>query len=186
MACDFLNIAIAEIGVLAERQLNRLVDPHINGTLPAFLASGESGLYCGYEGAQYLATSIAAENLDLAAPSSIKSIPSNGSNQDVVSMGLTSARKSVQLCANVETILGVLTAACYQASCFIGPEKFSPPVRELMRQLSEILPVYKDDSIMADYLERVREFLRNSAACKLLDLQIDLLTESSGASVRQN
>ena len=77
MACDYLAIALAEIGVLADRQLNRLVDPHLNGDLPPCLADGATGLRCGYEGGQYLATSLAAENLDLAAPSSIKSLPSN-------------------------------------------------------------------------------------------------------------
>jgi histidine ammonia-lyase len=84
MACDFMAIALTEIGVLAERQVNRLVDPAINGGLPDFLAARDGGLAIGMTGAQYLATSIASENLDLAAPSSVKSLPSNGQNQDIV------------------------------------------------------------------------------------------------------
>jgi tyrosine 2,3-aminomutase len=159
MACDFMNVAIAEIGVLAERQVNRLLDPALNSGLPAFLAHGESGLFCGFEGGQYLATSIASENLDLAAPSSIKTIPSNGQNQDVVSMGLISARKSLQLCENVQTIVGVLVASCYQASFFVGQEKFNEVTRELHTRLSAMLPRYDDSTPINEYLATVRQYI---------------------------
>jgi len=163
MACDFLTISVAEIGVLAERQLNRLLDPHLNGRLPAFLANGEAGLFCGYEGGQYLATSIASENLDLAAPSSVKSIPSNGSNQDVVSMGLTSARKCIRVCENVGTILSVLVGACHQAKEFLDVKKFSPPIRQLHAQLSTIVEPYRDDVPLSKVISKVRDFTMSYA-----------------------
>ena len=169
MASDYLNIAVTEIGVLAERQVNRLLDPHLNKPLPDFLAHGESGLFCGFEGGQYLATSIASENLDLAAPSSVKSIPSNGQNQDVVSMGLNSARKSLQLCENVTTILGVLVASCYQASYFIGQEKFNPIVSKINDDLKKLLPQYNDSTPINEYLATVREFVQSEEMINHLD-----------------
>ena len=174
MACDYLNIALAEIGVLAERQLDRLVDPNLNGALPPFLAEDRSGLFCGFEGGQYLATSIAAENLDLAAPSSIKSIPSNGANQDVVSMGTTSARKSLQLCENVGTIVSTLVAACNQAAAIIGPERFSPLVRAFHAELAPRAPVYRDDRPLFELLTAVREFIASEWAQEYLDRHVDL------------
>lgn len=174
MNCDFLNIALTEIGVLAERQLNRLIDPHLNGKLPPFLACGESGLFCGFEGGQYLATSIAAEDLDLAAPSSIKSIPSNGSNQDIVSMGLISARKSLQLCENVTTILSVLIAACHQAALLIGPEDFSAPIRQLHQDLLGAIPQYRDSFPLDQLISQVRETLMSVRGWHYLNTQIDL------------
>jgi histidine ammonia-lyase/tyrosine ammonia-lyase len=177
MACDFLNIALTEIGVLAERQVNRLLDPHTNGNLPAFLAQGQTGLFCGYEGGQYLATSVACENLDLAAPSSVKSIPSNGQNQDVVSMGLIAARKSWQLCENVATILGVLVAACHQAAFFIGPEKFNSPVRQLHEELSAFVPQYADDRPLSQTISQVRTFLLSERGWKFMDFFVDFWTE---------
>lgn len=158
MACDHLNVAIAEIGVLAERQLNRLVDPHLNGALPAFLAVGEAGLSCGFEGAQYLATSIASENLDLAAPASIKSLPSNGSNQDIVSMGLIAARRSTQLLGNVEQIVDLLIAACHQATLLIGADDFSG-VRGLHSALADEAGLYEDDTPFFEHFAAVRRVL---------------------------
>ncbi|MGH3662377.1 MAG: HAL/PAL/TAL family ammonia-lyase [Micromonosporaceae bacterium] len=162
MASDFLNIAIAEIGVLAERQLNRVLDPHLNPHYPEFLASsGEAGLYCGLEGAQYLATSLASENLSLTSPASIKSIPSNGQNQDVVSMGLIAARRSLQLTDHVHTILSVLVAACYQAAMVTGLEQFSPSVSKPMRLLSERVTPYQDDAVVGVFLATIRDALRD-------------------------
>ncbi|MFF0683304.1 tyrosine 2,3-aminomutase [Streptomyces tendae] len=169
MASDFLNIAVTEIGVLAERQLNRLLDPHLNPLYPAFLAQGEEGLFCGLEGAQYLATSIASENLDLAAPASIKTIPSNGQNQDVVSMGLIAARKSLRLTEHVHTIVSVLVAGCYQAAVMTGPEKFGPGCRDLLDLLAETVPAYRDDEgVVGDFLATVRDALRDPRVDALL------------------
>ncbi|GAB4213032.1 MAG: histidine ammonia-lyase [Roseiflexaceae bacterium] len=169
MACDFLNIALTEIGVLAERQLNRLLDPHLNGALPEFLAYGKSGLLCGFEGAQYLATSVASENLDLAAPASVKTIPSNGQNQDVVSMGLIAARKSLQLTENVQTIVASLVAGCHQASYFIGAEKFSPPLQQVNAALGQLVTQYRDDTPVAEWVERVRTHLASPQGWELVD-----------------
>jgi tyrosine 2,3-aminomutase len=169
MFSDFLNIAVTEIGVLAERQLNRLLDPHLNKAYPAFLAAGEEGLYMGLEGSQYLATSIASENLDLAAPASIKTIPSNGQNQDVVSMGLIAARKSLRLIDNVQVIVSVLAAGCYLAATMTGIERFSPAVRSMVELLAANVPAYRDDhGVAADFLEGVRRVVLDEEADELL------------------
>jgi histidine ammonia-lyase/tyrosine ammonia-lyase len=178
MFSDFLNIAVTEVGVLAERQLNRLLDPHLNKAYPAFFALGEEGLYCGLEGAQYLATSIASENLDLAAPASVKTIPSNGQNQDVVSMGLIAARKSLRLVENVDTIVSVLAAACYQAAAMTGIDRFSPGTRGLLELIEGKVPVYRDDEgIAADFLTAIRETMHTGEADQLLPW-VDAVEES--------
>jgi histidine ammonia-lyase len=38
LAADLLAIAMAEIGSIAERRLDRLINPHVSG-LPAFLVA---------------------------------------------------------------------------------------------------------------------------------------------------
>jgi histidine ammonia-lyase/tyrosine ammonia-lyase len=169
MACDYLNIALAEIGVLAERQLNRLVDPHLNGDLPGFLAAdGKHGLRLGLDGTQYLAASLAAENLDLAAPSSIKSIPSNGANQDVVSMGTTSARKSLKLGDHVGAMLGALAAACHQGARFLNRETFGAAGQQFNGLLERHVDLYRDDIPSQQLHETVRAVLASPDGDKLL------------------
>jgi histidine ammonia-lyase/tyrosine ammonia-lyase len=180
MACDFLNIAVIEIGVLAERQLNRLLDPHLNGDLPPYLAAGQVGLQSGFEGAQYLATSLAAENLSLAAPSSVLSISSNGSNQDVVSMGLIAARKTLQLCENTATILATLVAACHQAYYFLDGAKFSPQVKTLHHQLATVAECYQDDVPIHALIHQVRTFLLERPGHSLVHGCVGFCSDSQG------
>jgi histidine ammonia-lyase/tyrosine ammonia-lyase len=169
MACDFLNVAIAEVGVLAERQVDRLLDPRFSRGLPAFLASPSPGLFCGFAGAQYLATSTASENLDLAAPSSIKSLPSNGGNQDVVSMGLVAARKSLVLCQNVRDILQVQLAACTQASCLSPAPSFGVAVAALLERFRSAAGTYTDEAAMREHLGRIGDAMKSPSTLALLD-----------------
>ena len=154
--CDFLNIGLTELGVLIERQLDRLLDPARSGGLPAFLAHQDSGLYSGFEGAQYLVTSLAAENIDLAAPASIRSIPSNGGNQDVVSMGLISAKKTRKLCDNLWTMVAYVLGACRQASTFVDTESLSPSTRSAVDLIAGVFEPYDDSRVLSYELARVR------------------------------
>ncbi len=174
MACDYLAIALTEIGVLAERQLNRLVDPATSGELPDFLALTDSGLSFGLMGVQFLATSVASENLDLAAPSSVKTIPSNGQNQDVVSMGLNAARRCLQLSANVSTILGVLGAACYQSAHILGAEQFSEPGRQWFAHTSQTVGPHDETIPVSAMLSGARSSLLSQEGAELAHKYVNL------------
>ncbi|AHH98871.1 tyrosine 2,3-aminomutase [Kutzneria albida] len=158
MACDYLGVALTELGVLAERQINRLVDPHLNGELSDFLALDNSGLSSGLSGTQYLATSIAAENLDLAAPASVKTLPSNAGNQDIVSMSLNSARKALTLCENVGTMLAVLAGCLFQAGHLLGAQRLSPAAAAWHSALAGQVTAYRDEAPVYQMVDRVREF----------------------------
>jgi histidine ammonia-lyase len=65
MACDVLAIAMAELGAIAERRLDRLVNPLISG-LPAFLVA-KPGVNSGMMIAQYVAASLCGEQAAGAA-----------------------------------------------------------------------------------------------------------------------
>ena len=159
MACDYLNIAVTEIGVLAERQLDRLLSPKLNAGLPAFLAAGDPGLHSGLEGGQYLATSLASENLDLAAPASIKSLPSNGANQDVVSMGMIGARKTLRLVQNVWQIVTCLAVACQQSWYLRAEATYGPILDAFHQQLRDPVPLYTDRTVLAETFGTCRKAL---------------------------
>ena len=90
-------------------------DKSLSEGLPEFLIVGKAGLSMGFMGAQYLATSTAAENKQLANPVSSLSISCNASNQDVVSMGTIAARKALKAVTNAKHIITVETMAEIQA-----------------------------------------------------------------------
>ena len=73
-ACDFLAIAAAEVGSIAERRTDRLLDANRSYGLPPFLAP-DPGVNSGMMIAQYTQAAMVAENRRLAAPASVDSLP---------------------------------------------------------------------------------------------------------------
>ena len=66
-ACDFLAIAVAEVGAIAERRTDRLLDATRSHGLPPFLTP-EPGVNSGLMIAQYTQAALVAENRRLATP----------------------------------------------------------------------------------------------------------------------
>lgn len=112
LALDFAAIASAELANISERRVEQLVNPALSTGLTPFLAAG-SGLHSGFMIAQVAAASLVSENKVLCHPASVDSIPSSAGKEDHVSMGSVSARKLLQVVANVESALAieVMTAA---------------------------------------------------------------------------
>lgn len=111
LACDFLAIAAAQVGSIAERRTDRLLDPARSHGLPPFLAR-DAGVNSGMMLAHYAQAAMVAENRRLAAPASVDSLPTSAMQEDHVSMGWGAARKLRTTIANLARILAVeLTCA---------------------------------------------------------------------------
>lgn len=168
-AMDFLAIAATQLGVVSERRLNRLLSPHLNNGLPAFLAAANEGLSCGFAGAQYPATALIAENRTICSPASIQSVPSNGDNQDVVSMGLIGARNARRIIDNNQYILAVeLLAACQAAELAGAVESLSPAGRAVFAFVRERVPFLAMDRYMTDDIEAIAAQLRAGALVEVV------------------
>ena len=109
---DFLAVAAAEVGSIAERRTDRMLDPARSHGLPPFLAD-DPGVDSGLMIAQYTQAALVSDNKRLAAPASVDSIPSSAMQEDHVSMGWSAARKLRTSLDNLTRILSVelLTAA---------------------------------------------------------------------------
>jgi len=111
LAFDFLGIALAELADIAERRLERMVNPALNG-LPAFLVNN-GGLNSGFMIVQYSAAALVSENKVLSHPASVDSIPSSGNQEDHVSMGTIGARKAREIYKNVRRVIAMeIMCAC--------------------------------------------------------------------------
>lgn len=153
-AMDFTTIALTQLGVQSERRTNRLLNRHLSG-LPEFLVARDPGLNSGFAGLQYSATALVAENRTIA-PASTQSVPSNGDNQDVVSMGLIAARNARRVCANNEYILAVEAIAAAQAAELAGAvPRLSPAGAATYRRIRSWCTTMDEDRYLADDLERV-------------------------------
>jgi len=103
-ACDFLAIAAAEIGAIAERRTDRMLDRTRSHGLPPFLAE-DAGVNSGLMIGHYTQAAMVAENRRLAAPASVDSLPTSAMQEDHVSMGWGAARKLRAAVANLARII---------------------------------------------------------------------------------
>ena len=162
-AMDYLAIAATQLGVMSERRLNRLLSPHLNGALPAFL-SRDPGPRCGFAGAQYPATALVAENRTLCGAASIQSVPANGDNQDVVSMGLIGARTAKRIVSNTSYILAIeLLAACQALDLAGRAADLSPAGRAVHAFVRSSIPALDEDRYMTDEIELAAALIRKGA-----------------------
>jgi histidine ammonia-lyase len=113
-ACDFLAIACAELGAIAERRTDRLLDPARSYGLPPFLAE-DPGVNSGLMLAQYTQAAMVAENRRLATPASVDSLPTSAMQEDHISMGWGAARKLRASLGNLTRILAVELACASRA-----------------------------------------------------------------------
>lgn len=159
MAMDYLCISLIEVGIVSERRTARMLDRSLNHDLPPFLASGKPGLSYGYQGSQFVATSLVAENRTLATPASIQSISTNAQFQDVVSMGLIAARKTLRVYKNTKYILALELMCAAQAAEYRKPENLSVASKKLYQILRKYVPKLEDDRSTANDFVKTSDML---------------------------
>jgi len=162
-AADFLAIAVAEIGAIAERRMDRLLDRTRSHGLPPFLADEvgvDSGLMIGH----YTAAALASENKRLAAPSSVDSLPTSGMQEDHVSMAWLSVRKLRKVIDNVRRILAVEYVAAARAVELRAPLEPAPVTAALIADLRAHVAGPGPDRFLAPELSAAEALLAGGAA----------------------
>ena len=106
LACDTLAIAIAQVGAIAERRTDRLLDAKRSHGLPPFLAA-DPGVDSGMMIAHYTQAAMVAANRRHAVPASSDSLPTSAMQEDHVSMAWGAARKLREAVANLQRVVAV-------------------------------------------------------------------------------
>ncbi len=158
-AMDMLAIAVSTMCNLSERRLNKLLDRNLNEGLPEHLIPGTVGLTMGFMGAQYLSTSTTAENRQMAAPVSTNTISCNASNQDVVSMGTVSARRTYRMLKNASYVLTMETLADMQALSFRNADKLGGKTGRIYGELQKHFRVYDNTRIFHEDLAAFKHLI---------------------------
>ena len=164
-AADFLAIAASEVGSIAERRIDRLLDPHRSQGLPPFLAE-EPGVNSGLMVAQYTAAALVAENRRLAVPASTDSIPTSGMQEDHVSMGWGAALKLRTVLDNLAHILAVELAAAARAQDLRRPLEASPATAAVRDALRKKVAGAGPDRIVSPELEAATALITSGAVVR--------------------
>jgi len=167
-AADFLAIALSEIGAIAERRMDRMLDKTRNQGLPPFLAEEvgvDSGLMIGH----YTAAAMASENKRLAAPASVDSLPTSGMQEDHVSMAWLAARKLRKVIDNVRRILAVEYVCAARAIELRAPLTPSPATHALLVLLRSDVDGSGPDRFLSPELGAAEALLDSPAMIDVLE-----------------
>jgi histidine ammonia-lyase len=157
---DKLKIAITKLSMLAERQLNYLLNSNLNLKLPPFLNRGTLGLNFGLQGAQFTATSTVAENQSLSFPMYLHSIPSNNDNQDIVSMGANAAHMTHKVLVNTFQVLAIELVAIMQSVDHLEiADRLSSRSAGLYQKIRPQLQINKSDQVLSQQLQDLAAYI---------------------------
>jgi len=154
LALDVMGIVLATLAGLAERRLERIVNPDLSSGLPAFLAR-HPGLESGFMTPQIAGAALVAECRVLATPASVQSVPTEGNQEDVVPMGMTAAWKAERILANAARVVAIELLAAAQGLEFLRPLK---PGRGVVRTLAAVrglVPPLDGDRPLSGDIERI-------------------------------
>jgi len=165
LALDFLTISLSVLANIAERRIERLLNPEY-GDLPAFLADNP-GLNSGFMIAQVAAAALASENKVLSHPASVDSIPTSGNKEDHVPMAMGAALKLKQVVANLERIVAIEFLCAAQGIDYLRPLKAGVTVEAAYEHIRRHVSHLSVDRVLSADIERMIEMMKEETFIQL-------------------
>jgi histidine ammonia-lyase len=174
LALDTLALGLAQLAGIAERRIDRLVNPLTSEGLPPFLARA-GGVNSGYMIAQYTAAALVAEARTLAHPASADSIPTSGLQEDYNAMGAGAAlkaRRAVALARQVVAIELLLAAQALDLRAPLAPGRGSAAARDAVRRR---IPALGDDRYLKADLDAARALVEDGSVLAAVEAAVGTL-----------
>ncbi len=157
LVMDHMKIAVAEIGSIAERRINRMLDAHLSD-LPPFLTA-YPGVDSGLMITQYTAAALVSENKVLAHPACVDSIPTSANQEDHVSMGTIAARQAREILENVRYVVAIEMLVAAQGLDFLRPLEPGVGVCAAYQTIRREIPHLEEDRVPAEDIAIVYKML---------------------------
>jgi histidine ammonia-lyase len=168
LACDFLAIAAAEVGAIAERRTDRMLDPNRSYGLPPFLTE-DAGVSSGLMLAHYTQAAMVAESRRLCVPASADSLPTSAMQEDHVSMGWGAARKLRTVVANLGCILAVELTCAARALDLRAPLDPGPGTAAALAAVRGVVPGPGPDRWLAPELAEAEALVASGAVVEAVE-----------------
>ena len=153
LAFDFMAMSLATLANIAERRIERLLNPEY-GDLPPFLAD-QPGLNSGFMIAQVAAAALASENKVLSHPASVDSIPTSGNKEDHVPMAMGAVLKLKQVLVNLERILAIEFLCAAQGVDYLRPLKAGATVEVAYQHIRSKIAHVSTDRVLSKDIEQM-------------------------------
>ncbi|GIQ83265.1 histidine ammonia-lyase [Kipferlia bialata] len=160
-AADYLAIGIGELANISERRLERMCNPALSDSLPAFLIKN-GGLNSGFMIPQYTAASLVAQNRVFTHPASTDTVSTSAAQEDHVSMGPNAAMKCIEVVENVETVLAIELLAALQGIDLRDDGKglkLSPAMQAVRERVRTEVDYYDIDRVQYLDMEKCRQLI---------------------------
>jgi histidine ammonia-lyase len=174
MACDYLAIGAAEVGAIAERRTDRLLDASRSHGLPAFLA-GDPGVDSGMMISGYTQAALVAANRRLAAPASVDSLPTSAMQEDHVSMGWGAARKLRLVVENLSRVVAVELSCAARGLDLRAPLAPAAGTAAALALIRSVVPGPGPDRYLAPELAAVESLVRSGSLLDAVEAAIGSL-----------
>ncbi len=156
---DYLGLAMAEIGNVSDRRIYLSLEGKSDGVPKLLMA--DTGINSGFMIPQYTTAALVSENKSLCFPASADSIPTSLGQEDHVSMGSISGRKTMQIIENVEKIIAIELLCAAQARGFHQTIASSPLLTKLHQRIRQVVPQLKEDTYLHHPIQRMIELVRS-------------------------
>ncbi len=183
MALDYLGLAASELGNISDRRIYLALEGNSPG-VPKLLMK-DTGINSGYMILQYTSAALASENKSFCYPASADSIPTSLGQEDHVSMGSISGRKTLHIIENVEKILAIELLTATQAFEYRKPLRSGPILDEIHKWVRKKVPFAEKDRVFADDIETGIEIIKSGKLIAFVDevcdkMKLSLATPYSG------
>jgi histidine ammonia-lyase len=163
---DKVKIVVTRLTMLAERQLNFLLNAKLNDKFPAFLNMKTLGFNFGIQGMQFTATSTTAESQTLSNSMYVHSIPNNNDNQDIVSMGTNSAVIAKNVIDNGFQVMAIHMMAVCQAIDLLNDDQksqISSKTKKIYDLIRKDVPAVTEDVQQSENIKLAISILRSNS-----------------------
>lgn len=167
LVLDYAAVALTDLGSICERRIDRLINPDLNESLPAFLTV-RPGVSSGFMIAHVAAVSLLAECKVLSHPASVDNLPTSGGKEDHVSMGMTAALKFREIVSNMERIVAIELLCAAQALEFRRPLTAGEGVEQAHAIIRQRVPKLEADRVLASDIEAVAQSIRDGEFRKVV------------------
>lgn len=162
---DYCGLAASEAGNISDRRTYLLLEGGVEG-LPELLMRN-TGINSGFMMPQYTSAALVSENKSLCYPASADSIPTSLGQEDHVSMGAISARKTLRILENLEYILAVELLCAAQAFDYRKPLKSGKILEKCHSLIRSRIDHAEEDRIFAHDISAAHKMIAGNELAEL-------------------
>jgi histidine ammonia-lyase len=156
---DYAAFAVSEMGNISDRRSYMMLEGRYG--LPKLLIENP-GLNSGFMIPQYTAAALVTENKTMCFPASADSIPTSLGQEDHVSMGSISGRKTLQILENVEFILAIELLYASQALEFRRPLQSSHVLEKVHSLIRSVVPFAEKDRVLSKDINAIKDLISSN------------------------